>query len=284
MSQDPLGFDAGDSNLYRYVNNSPANNSDSSGLSVDPDRIISPEKAIKIAGHGEAFVKKALLTNLGKLGFQAVVSGLLVKSLKMDVNKATDLSKNVLDFLVANKTRAALMKNVFDTWAGGVSAGDANNAFVFTCKQGWIDLGHFWLSALGGYMFGENISYGLGVAVEYIQHLSPTSLPFIGELKALEEWHKSAFTVEDLNSDLLGAKFGASLRDKDYKAILPEFKKVFNSWGPVSIKDPRVLDVLKAEAAFLRKNNVKVKTLDANFVAPIWFGEAHKKLQGHICD
>ena len=31
ISQDPLGFDAGDSNLYRYVSNSPAINSDPSG-------------------------------------------------------------------------------------------------------------------------------------------------------------------------------------------------------------------------------------------------------------
>jgi RHS repeat-associated protein len=31
ISQDPLGFDAGDSNLYRYVNNSPTNETDPSG-------------------------------------------------------------------------------------------------------------------------------------------------------------------------------------------------------------------------------------------------------------
>src|SRR5262249_27580244 len=33
-SQDPLGFDAGDSNLYRYVRNAPAANPDPSGLFV----------------------------------------------------------------------------------------------------------------------------------------------------------------------------------------------------------------------------------------------------------
>ena len=32
MSQDPLGFDAGDSNLYRYVNNAPTDATDPSGL------------------------------------------------------------------------------------------------------------------------------------------------------------------------------------------------------------------------------------------------------------
>jgi RHS repeat-associated protein len=34
MSQDPLGFDAGDSNLYRYVNNAPTVASDPSGMSL----------------------------------------------------------------------------------------------------------------------------------------------------------------------------------------------------------------------------------------------------------
>ena len=33
ISQDPLGFDAGDSNLYRYVKNRPIVDSDPSGLS-----------------------------------------------------------------------------------------------------------------------------------------------------------------------------------------------------------------------------------------------------------
>ncbi|MEI6368009.1 MAG: RHS repeat-associated core domain-containing protein, partial [Planctomycetota bacterium] len=32
ISQDPMGFDAGDSNLYRYVNNAPTNGTDPSGL------------------------------------------------------------------------------------------------------------------------------------------------------------------------------------------------------------------------------------------------------------
>jgi RHS repeat-associated protein len=36
MSQDPLGFDAGDSNLYRYVNNAPTNATDPSGLQPLP--------------------------------------------------------------------------------------------------------------------------------------------------------------------------------------------------------------------------------------------------------
>ena len=35
MTQDPMGFDAGDSNLYRYVNNAPTNHTDPSGFVSD---------------------------------------------------------------------------------------------------------------------------------------------------------------------------------------------------------------------------------------------------------
>ena len=37
ITQDPLGFDAGDSNLYRYVNNSPMDNVDPSGYDRQPN-------------------------------------------------------------------------------------------------------------------------------------------------------------------------------------------------------------------------------------------------------
>ena len=36
FSQDPLGFDAGDSNLYRYVNNQPTDKTDPSGMAGNP--------------------------------------------------------------------------------------------------------------------------------------------------------------------------------------------------------------------------------------------------------
>jgi RHS repeat-associated protein len=45
LSQDPLGFNAGDSNLYRYVNNAPTNATDPSGLCEDEDELegVDPE-------------------------------------------------------------------------------------------------------------------------------------------------------------------------------------------------------------------------------------------------
>jgi RHS repeat-associated protein len=51
-SQDPLGFDAGDSNLYRYVNDSPTNQIDSQGLF--PQLRIEPQ-AVAAKGNFGAF-------------------------------------------------------------------------------------------------------------------------------------------------------------------------------------------------------------------------------------
>ena len=43
LSQDPEGFGAGDSNLYRYVNNNPVNGTDPSGFQPAADEIVGKE-------------------------------------------------------------------------------------------------------------------------------------------------------------------------------------------------------------------------------------------------
>jgi RHS repeat-associated protein len=50
MSQDPLGFDAGDSNLYRYVNNTPTTNTDPTGLqATQPESVTTNLQSIPAA-------------------------------------------------------------------------------------------------------------------------------------------------------------------------------------------------------------------------------------------
>jgi hypothetical protein len=75
MSQDPLGFGAGDSNLYRYVNNQPTTTGDPSGM--DPsdapewfkqavkqrnDQLIDRYRKAKTVGEGEA-IRRLLITD-----------------------------------------------------------------------------------------------------------------------------------------------------------------------------------------------------------------------------
>jgi RHS repeat-associated protein len=47
MSQDPLGFDAGDSNLYRYVQNAPTRSTDPSGLAGEFDDFQEYQQYVK---------------------------------------------------------------------------------------------------------------------------------------------------------------------------------------------------------------------------------------------
>ncbi|NEQ42461.1 MAG: RHS repeat-associated core domain-containing protein [Leptolyngbya sp. SIOISBB] len=53
LSEDPIGFDAGDANLYRYVFNSPTNYTDPTGeAAVVPFIIVGAGKAAKAVGGG----------------------------------------------------------------------------------------------------------------------------------------------------------------------------------------------------------------------------------------
>jgi hypothetical protein len=187
--------------------------------------------------------------------------------------------EDAVKFLTHDLTRAALIKNVVKTWAGGIQAGDANNAFLYTLDKGWIDLGHFWLSALAGYTYGSVNAYLLGVVVEFLQVLTPP--PLQKASKGFEEWFKSAFTVEDLSSDWLGAKFGQSLRGKKYTAIGPEFEKLLKSWKPVQSNDKVFGILLRKEADMLRRTNKKTDTiLPTPYLGP--FNEQMKKSVGEL--
>jgi uncharacterized protein RhaS with RHS repeats len=51
LSQDPIGFDAGDPNLYRYVGNEPTNETDRSGLeasATDPAALFNPSSGCSV--------------------------------------------------------------------------------------------------------------------------------------------------------------------------------------------------------------------------------------------
>jgi RHS repeat-associated protein len=285
ISVDPI---PDDTNLYRYVGNSSTNATDPLGLFVTPDRIIGPKRAVEMAGTGALFVEgiKSLSSpkhpendlgigafkipgkktireefrkNFVKAGVPASVATKMVKLLERE---------DVAQFLLKDKTLTALVVNAVSTWAGFTT--DAQNAFVFTCESGWIDLGHFWASALAGYLRGEKKALRGGVAVEIIQALTPP----IKSLR-LDEWHNSMFTVEDLPTDKLGAQFGAMLKKqgRKYSDIQGDFKKVLESWKPIDpTGNPKVEKILKDEAQKLVENKTR------HFSTKPWRGEAYRQL------
>ncbi len=69
----------------------------------------------------------------------------------------------------------------------------SDNRFIYTCKYGWIDTGHFWRSAAYGDYWGKHKAYKGSVGMEVIQQITGS---------------ESAWTQEDLASNWQGAKFG----------------------------------------------------------------------------
>ena len=73
----------------------------------------------------------------------------------------------------------------------------STNGFVFTCKRGWLDLGHFFQIAYWAYYEGLERAKRRGIEIEKWQQ-------WRGDL-----W--SAWSPEDLPSNELGAQFGVLL-------------------------------------------------------------------------
>lgn len=109
---------------------------------------------------------------------------------------------------------------------------DDNNRFVFTCKYGWLDLGHFINTALGVY---APVALRGKTFAALTSPFGADTLPFIGDKSeeanvaalgyAMEvyQWTKSestpvgssAWGAEDIPGNEVGMKFGASMRKWD---------------------------------------------------------------------
>ena len=184
-------------NLYGFVLNNPVLRFDIHGLSVDPNSIVGPDIAVGISRVGPTFVNSLLMNN----------------------------ARNPLfpyETVRKNGTPLALLANFAFNNPG--FRGNGVNRFVFTCKCGWIDSGHFWSSALGGHGLGSDTAFLLGVFVEEVQGI---------KIKGFEGWSNSSYTAEDLPSDLLGSLFGQSLRGKDYALIPRLFEQLLKDCGAV---------------------------------------------------
>jgi len=111
---------------------------------------------------------------------------------------------------IRNLFRIAYLSKGFSP--GGNEMITKSNRFVYTCQEGWIDVGHYMTSAAGAYLFGERASVAAGIGVEVAQTLS--FLNAVMGRGSIDGWASSAFSIEDLPSDLLGAKAGQDMRNK----------------------------------------------------------------------
>jgi RHS repeat-associated protein len=119
-----------------------------------------------------------------------------------------------------------LGKNQFDPGVGGIGG----NAFCYTCKYGFIDVGHFWFAAFAAYVdsFLAPVAWTTplptGVAtfaqssgIELTQALSIAKSKLMGS--PINPWGDSAFTAEDLPSNAAGRELGYKM----FRADLLEY-------------------------------------------------------------
>ncbi len=126
LSQDPIGFAAGDANLYRYVGNSPTNRTDPSGLQeehVDPEYVAGRKELQRIyrryaelyGRNPDKYLWAGLATHAGSQVIQEIYDRLerdKLSALNMAVNGrlANPNSTLVLDMCEKARRQASLLE------------------------------------------------------------------------------------------------------------------------------------------------------------------------------
>jgi hypothetical protein len=130
--------------------------------------------------------------------------------------KHAELLISLLDRSSQYKHGIFLSYLTYINWPGGTTE-KSHNKFVFTCKYGWIDLGHFFQTAAWAYWsravgFGDSLDTFIAIGFEYIQEfyrqvdvLEPLRYSFTGKAN---NQAASAFTPEDFLSNERGVQFG----------------------------------------------------------------------------
>lgn len=94
------------------------------------------------------------------------------------------------------------------------------NSFVFTCKFGWIDMFHFWQAARFAYISNSLfLTVEGGGAIEGLQTVGEFVYNNVAPLLGKDTVEPSAWSPEDLQSNLLGAHFGLAAIGHDAPVV-----------------------------------------------------------------
>ena len=188
---DIIGQYTDEMNLYEYANSNPVLGTDEYGLCVSPASSIKSAETV----HTEAKIYQ----EMGDDAFNfAIDTTWISPALRVALLSPTAKPAKVW---VQQLFRAATMSWKFNP---GASKDAPGNRFVYTCKGGWIDVGHYMFSVTGAYYWSFRRSLLIGYGVELHQALHEK---FGDE----GDWAKSAFSPEDLYSNLLGSRTGADM-------------------------------------------------------------------------
>jgi len=142
------------------------------------------------------------------------------------------------------KGRNAIKALNFESGYWGYNKGsilnEANDRYIFSNEQGWIDMRHFTMHAAISYSIKRILSTNPENA--HIPEMAYNLALRAGELKEIEDCfgssEASAYSYEDLNSNRLGALFGAYFFDPTKDKTLGEQLEAFLSAVVNPVDDP----------------------------------------------
>lgn len=270
INRDPIEENGG-LNLYGFVGNNGADLIDILGYYPTPGRVVSAGTAIN-------FMRNEKIDKFPKQAYDKI-------------KDSKDTPEIVKENLTNDLAALAYLAHQFRT--GKVD--DGGNRFVYTCKCGWIDLGHFFNNAVSAYIIknklqqngipfaasiAQNITYSGSILLEAHQATAKVTMasgplweaaiglncaagdplglaPDLPNINGIDGWSSSAFTLEDLPSNWMGAKFGTHVNgtgniSDSLKNIRTSMEQMFADCGAVEYNWR-----LEVEARRHEKNAVK---------------------------
>jgi RHS repeat-associated protein len=214
--RDPIA-ELGGVNYYGFAHNRPAGAFDLLGLWVEPAKIKTPRETVG----NVSFEETSAISRYLSVGYRQ--SPQLIRAIKS----------------VATLSR---MTEVYGTQP-------ETSGYLFSCRDGWIDLGHFFNSAYFAYNIGLTGSYAGGVGIEALQFVGKAAVDAMRAVgdKVPEGWTvnvESAYTPEDLESDFRGAEFGYNLLQVD--RVTSRAASVTSLWK-LHLRDIGVVDSSRAD-------------------------------------
>ena len=226
-------------NLFTYAFSTPGNEIDPLGLWVHPHQIVLPQEAVNVVrdASGELDTLYSRLLKDYEGGWLRRRSNQLLVSVfggakgKLYFQLYRGYEDVIGPLLQRPETKNGLILHYLaeKNWSGGREELTSHNRFVFTCKYGWIDMGHFFLTAKYAYWarvfgLGNSADQMIAIGGEYAQEFFRLLTSAFGITHPHSE---SAFTAEDWLSNKLGTEFGVGVFNEGPQTDIAEKWKTF---------------------------------------------------------
>jgi RHS repeat-associated protein len=221
ISQDPIGFEAGDANLYRYVGNGPMNATDPSGLMPNQRDAITLDELVRWAELLENKHPNATPHEiLKRLRDQ-------IKGPRSSASGGTGSGSEANGFCGSGASGSGSGSTASpqndNPW------GPARWSYIYTTERGWIDTAHFLEAARYSSYLDDWIVIAGGFMVEVSQSTGDRDEPGT---------YSSSFTPEDLTSNNQGRQFGDGMyNNRKFSQQLREYFEGIGATTPTSAPD-----------------------------------------------